>query len=260
MDYNDFHELRVEREADVLTVGLEKPGNGRKHSELSRLFAQVRADDVKVVVLTGAGEAFMPHADMQWYASVGEQEWLQLMREGKRLIRDMVELPQPIVVGLNGDAVGLGASIASFGDIIVASEDAVITDRHLAMGLVAGDGGALSFPLSMGVHRAKAFYLLSRPMSAHDLLDAGVVTTVVPRDQLDEAVREVVEQLVALPREALQWTKMVLNRQYQLSMLLGAEASLGHEGWSWHLQQAQASHLEIQRRAREETRRERKEP
>jgi enoyl-CoA hydratase/carnithine racemase len=97
-------------------------------------------------------------------------------------------------------------------------------------------------------------------MSAHDLLDAGVVTTVVPRDQLDEAVREVVEQLVALPREALQWTKMVLNRQYQLSMLLGAEASLGHEGWSWHLQQAQASHLEIQRRAREETRRERKEP
>jgi enoyl-CoA hydratase len=90
------------------------------------------------------------------------------------LIRDMVELPQPIVVGLNGDAVGLGASIGSFGDVIVAAENAVITDRHLAMSLMPGDGGALSFPLSMGLHRAKAFYLLSKPVTARELNEAGV--------------------------------------------------------------------------------------
>jgi enoyl-CoA hydratase/carnithine racemase len=250
--YDGYRELRLEREGDVLTVGLEKPGNGEKHTELSRLFAEVRADDVKVVVLTGAGDAFMPHANMQWYASVGERDWLRLMREGKWLIRDMVELPQPIVVGLNGDAVGLGASIASFGDVIVAADTAVMSDRHLAMSLVAGDGGALSLPLSMGVHRAKAFYLLNKPMTAHELLEAGVVTTVVPRERLDDAVREVVEQLLSQSREALQWTKMVLNRQYQMSLLLGADSSLGHEGWSWHLADAQRDHREIQRRAREE--------
>jgi enoyl-CoA hydratase/carnithine racemase len=85
MRYADYQELRVRREGDVLTVGLRKPGNGRKHTELSRLFAEVRADDVRVVVLTGEGDAFMPHADMRWYASVGEQDWLQLMREGKWL-------------------------------------------------------------------------------------------------------------------------------------------------------------------------------
>jgi hypothetical protein len=65
-------------------------------------------------------------------------------------------------------------------------------------------------------------------------------------------VREVVDQLLSQPREALQWTKMVLNRQYQLSVLLGGDASLGHEGWSWHLAEAQRDHREIQRRARGE--------
>jgi enoyl-CoA hydratase/carnithine racemase len=57
MRYEDYQELRVRREGDVLTVGLRKPGNGRKHAELSRLFAEVRADDVRVVVLTGEGDA-----------------------------------------------------------------------------------------------------------------------------------------------------------------------------------------------------------
>lgn len=252
MDYQSYRELRVQRDGDVLTVGLEKPGNGEKHTELSRLFAEVRADDVRVVVLTGAGDQFMPHANMQWYAGVGERDWLRLMREGKWVIRDMVELPQPVVVALNGDAVGLGASIASFADIIVAAETATMTDRHLAMSLVAGDGGALSLPLSMGVHRAKAFYLLNRPMTARELHEAGVVTTVVPRAELDGAVGQVVQQLLSQSREALQWTKMVLNRQYQMSLLLGGEASLGHEGWSWHLADAQRDHREIQRRARDE--------
>ena len=252
MDYAGYRELRVEREGDVLTVGLEKPGNGEKHTELSRLFAEVRADDVRVVVLTGAGTEFMPHANMQWYASVGERDWLRLMREGKWLLRDMAELPQPIVVALNGDAVGLGASIASFADVIVAAEEATMTDRHLAMSLVAGDGGALSLPLSMGVHRAKAFYLLSKPLTARELHEAGVVTEVVPRDRLDEAVRAVVETLLAQSREALQWTKMVLNRQLQHSLLLGNEVSMGHEGWSWHLADAQRDHETIKRRARGE--------
>jgi hypothetical protein len=65
-------------------------------------------------------------------------------------------------------------------------------------------------------------------------------------------VREVVEQLLAQSREALQWTKMVLNRQYQLSVLLGGDASLGHEGWSWHLADAQRDHEAIKQRARDE--------
>lgn len=252
MRYDSYTELRVERTGDVLTVGLEKPGNGAKHTELSRLFAEIRSDDVRVVVLTGAGNDFMPHANMQWYASVGERDWLRLMREAKWLIRDLVELPQPVVVALNGDAVGLGASIASFADIIVAADTATMTDRHLAMSLVAGDGGALSLPLSMGVHRAKAFYLLNRPLTAQELMESGVVTQVVPRAELEDAVQRVVDELLSQSREALQWTKMVLNRQYQLSVLLGAEASLGHEGWSWHLADAQRDHDAIKRWAHDE--------
>ncbi|HEX9833746.1 MAG TPA: enoyl-CoA hydratase/isomerase family protein [Mycobacterium sp.] len=240
--YAKFRELDVQRDGDVVTVRICHPGNGEEHTEFSRLFCEIRSDDVKVVVLTGEGDTFMPLADMRWYASVGEGDWLRLMREAKWLLRDMVELPQPIVVGLNGAAVGLGASIASFGDIIVAAEGATFGDSHLAMDLVAGDGGCLTLPLSIGVHRAKSFYLLGQTLSAQELFDAGLVTKVVPRDQLDNAVAAVVDRLLEMPREALQWSKMALNRLNQLSVLLGAEASLGHEGWSWHLAQAQRKH------------------
>jgi enoyl-CoA hydratase len=240
--YEKFRELDVQRDGDVLTIRILRSGNGEEHSEFSRLFCEIRSDDVKVVVLTGEGNSFMPLADMRWYATVGERDWLRLMREAKWLLRDMVELPQPIVVGLNGAAVGLGASLASFGDIIVAAEGASFGDSHLAMDLVAGDGGCLTLPLSIGVHRAKEFYLLRQTLTAQQLFDAGLVSKVVPRDQLDDAVAEVVDKLLELPREALQWTKMALNRLNQLSVLLGAEASLGHEGWSWHLAGARQKH------------------
>jgi enoyl-CoA hydratase len=251
IDYADYERLGVERRGDVLVVRIQHPGNGAEHTELSRLFCQVRADDVKVVVITGVANTFMPLADMTWYASVGEEDWLRLMREGKWLLRDLADLPQPVVVGLNGPAVGLGASIATLADVIIAADDASMSDAHVTMGLVAGDGGAMTFPLSMGLHRTKAFYLMNQTLSAKELHDAGVVAEVVPREQLEDRVLAVAEEIAAAPSEALQWTKMVLNRGLQMSLLLGAEASMGHEGWSWHLRTAQDKHSALQPRGAE---------
>lgn len=115
------------------------------------------------------------------------------------------------MVGLNGDAVGLGASIGSFGDVIVAAENAVITDRHLAMSLVPGDGGALSFPLSMGRALGQGVLPAQQADDSPGTKRSRCGTSVVPRDQLNAAVAEVVAQLLAQPRETLQWTKMVLK-------------------------------------------------
>ncbi|HEV8625725.1 MAG TPA: enoyl-CoA hydratase-related protein [Acidimicrobiia bacterium] len=240
MRLDDYRRLGVERDGDVLRVTMRGPGDGVEHTEWSRLFADVRGSDVRVVVITGVGEVFMPLADMAWYATVEEAEWLRLMREAKWLLSDMAALPQPIIMAMNGDAVGLGASILSYGDIIVAAEGAKISDAHMSMGLVAGDGGTMSLPLSMGLHRAKQFYLLGEPLTAEQLHEMGVVARVVPRGDLDKAVAEVTDHLLSLPDEALQWTKMTLNRTLQLSTLLTAEPALGHEGWSWHLRTAQA--------------------
>jgi enoyl-CoA hydratase len=246
ISYDEFRELKVERSGDILTVTIEKPGNGHEHTELSRLFGQIRHDDVAVVVLTGVGDYFMPLADMSWYATVDQSDWQRLMREGRWLIRDMVELPQPIVVSLNGDAVGLGASIMSFADVIIAASGVTIRDAHISMGLVAGDGGVLSFPLSMGVHRAKAFYLLGQSLTAEELHASGVIAEVVPRDSLDARVREVALQLASQPHEALQWTKAALNRAAQLALVTG-DSALTYEGWSWHLPPAQANHDRLRR-------------
>jgi enoyl-CoA hydratase/carnithine racemase len=246
MNYVEFEELDVAVDGPVLIVTMQRPGNGREHTELSQLFSTVRSDrDIAVVVLTGVGDTFMPLADMSWYATVDEDDWLRLMREAKWLLRDMVELPQPIVVAMNGDAVGLGASILTFGDVIIAADGATIRDSHISMALVAGDGGAISLPLSIGLHRTKAFYLLNQTLDARELLACGVVAEVVDRDAVLPRAVAVARELAALPREAVQWTKAAINRPAVQAVAAGADGALGHEGWTWHLQQAQQRHVAI---------------
>jgi enoyl-CoA hydratase/carnithine racemase len=241
-NYGSYEAIDVDRVGDVLTITLlgGTTSHPVEHTELSQVFSDIRSDDVRVVVLTGTGDYFLPLAPMDWFAGVDEVEWLRLLREAKWLIDDMLALRQPLIVAMNGDAVGLGASIVSCGDIIVAVEGCTITDSHVSMALVAGDGGTSTFPLSMGVHRAKQFYLLNQAITAEELHDMGIVARVVTKEQFAGEVAEMAATLSKLPSEAVQWTKASLNRLPRLSALLGLDSSVGHEGWSWHLQASQA--------------------
>lgn len=242
--YDDYSAVKVRRDGDVLTVTLNRPDHknaftAEMHTEFTRLFHDIRSDDVRVVVLTGAGEHFSVAADLQWYAGIDENEWLRLMREAKWIVHDMLAIPQPIVVAMNGDAIGLGSSIVSLADFVVAVEGATLADHHAAMGLVCGDGGAMTYPLSMGLQRAKEFFMLGREFTASELKEMGVFTEVVPRTDLDSAVDQITEKLLQVPREAMQWTKTTLNRMAQFSSFLSTDYALGHEGWSWHLPPSQ---------------------
>lgn len=243
-DYSDYKKIQIERKGRVLTLTLnDGDRNGfsdRMHTECSKLFNEIRADDdASVVVLTGAGDYFSIAAEMGWYSSISAADWMRLMREAKQIVHDMLALPQPLVIRMNGDAMGLGSSLVSLGDFIVAAEGARLGDHHVQMGLVCGDGGAMTLPFSMGMQRAKEFFMLGREFTVEELHQIGVVTKVAPLEKLDEAVAEVVEKLLRSPKEALQWTKATLNRMVQFSDFIGTDYSLGYEGWSWHLDPSQ---------------------
>jgi enoyl-CoA hydratase/carnithine racemase len=79
--------------------------------------------------------------------------------ERRRIVQNMLDVEQPIIGAINGDAVGLGATIALLCDIIVASETARFADTHVKVGVVAGDGGAVIWPLLIGPARAKEFLM-----------------------------------------------------------------------------------------------------
>src|SRR5690606_14949568 len=147
------------------------------HSQLELLWHEV-ADDASVgaILLTGSGRAFCAGADMK--ARAGEPP-LPLARSfvhAKRLLAEMLEVEQPIVGAINGDAVGLGASLALACDIIVADERARFADTHVKnMGVVAGDGGTVIWPLMMGIHRAKEYLLLGDFLPAAEAARLGMI-------------------------------------------------------------------------------------
>jgi enoyl-CoA hydratase len=240
IDASKFEHLGLRREGDVLTVVILRR-NQRAHTELSRVFAELRADPARVVVLTGEGDSFLGPVNVAEYVTVDEHVWQRTMREARWMIRDALDLPQPLVVALNGDGIGLGASLMSVADIVVAAAGCVIGESHVEMGIAAGDGGTLTFPFLLGIHRAKRFFLLNERITVEELQQLGVVTRVVPREHLGDAVREVTDRLLQLPSPALEWTKASVNRVLQLSAFMGVDSAAGLEGWSWHLEAARAS-------------------
>jgi enoyl-CoA hydratase/carnithine racemase len=198
-----------------------------------------------VVILTGENDSFLGLPNLPEFAAVDEHAWQRLMREGKALVRDSLEIPRILVVALNGDAVGLGASILSVADFVVAASGTTVRESHLRMGIAAGDGGTLTMPVLLGLHRAKRMFLLDESFSVEDLCELGVAYEVVERDALLDAARRLASRLLELPRPALEWAKASLNRVLHQAVLVGLDSAIAHEGWSWHLEASQSQIAEL---------------
>lgn len=243
MGYDRYERLAIDREGDVLIIKLNRPQQQNAvdavmHTEFSTIFTEVRSDPARVIVITGAGDWFCHAGDFDWYVTIEEQEWLKVMREGKWIIHDSMTVPQPIIIALNGPALGFGCTLVGLGDIVIAAEGARLGDHHAGYGVVSGDGGAMLHPFSMGLMRAKQLYLMNRELTAQELEQTGIVAKVVPADQLMAETMRIANELAALPAEGLQWTKWTLNRMLQFSTMMTIDGSLGHQGWSWHLEPA----------------------
>jgi enoyl-CoA hydratase len=187
------------------------------HAEIAPLFRRISADrSVSVVVLTGSGDkAFCAGADfggMQDNLEVGyEDGFPDLMIGSADVVRSQLAIPQPVIAAINGDAIGLGATIALFADIVYMAEEARIADPHVKAGLVAGDGGAILWPLLLGVHRGKEFLFTGDLMSADEAGRLGLANYVVPRAELDQAAGAMATRLARAPRSAIQFNKRLAN-------------------------------------------------
>jgi enoyl-CoA hydratase len=118
----------------------------------------------------------------------------------------------PIVVALHGPAVGLGASIALLCDAVVMGRSATIADPHVRVGIVAGDGGTVAWPLAVGPMLAKRYLLTGDPVSADEALRIGLITEVVDDSAVDDAALAFAKRLAAGAPLAVQYTKQAVNQ------------------------------------------------
>jgi enoyl-CoA hydratase len=129
------------------------------------------------------------------------------------LLTALLELPQPVVAAVQGAAIGLGATLVLACDALVAARVAQLADSHVAVGLVAGDGGAVMWPATVGILRARRHLLTGDPLDAESAHALGLVTDLVeePADVLP-AANALAERIAALPPLAVQLTKRTLVR------------------------------------------------
>lgn len=237
MDYSRYEFIKVEREGKVAIFTLNRPEslnaiNPQLHTELEDIFADVaRDDDVNVVVLTGAGKGFCSGGDVRGMdeGRFGDFKTRMPIRNAKRLIHNMVEVEQPIVAAVNGHAIGLGATLALFCDVIIASESAKFGDPHVRVGLVAGDGGAVIWPLLCGLAKAKEYLMTGDLMSASEAERIGLINHVVPPDEVMPKAMELAQRLANGPTRAIRWTKLSCNKRLRDEVNLVLDASLAVE-------------------------------
>jgi len=240
LDLASYDGLLLEREGKILHVTLNRPDemnslSGDRVMELIRLLQDLVGDtESRVVVITGAGKAFSAGADIALLQEhlTRRAYYTEIVHEVKGLIHALLDCPKPIVAKVNGAAIGLGATIALFSDIIFMADEAVIADAHINVGLVPGDGGTVIWPLLVGLPRAKQFLFTGQRIRGKEAERIGLVNASYPRDQLDEKVVEFAKELEAAPPRILHFTKMALNASLKREVSALLDASFAYEALS----------------------------
>lgn len=184
--------------------------NGELHTALSRVFIDLgERRDIKAIVLTGAGKAFCAGGDIEWMRdAVRNPEQFEIVTwEAKRIVYAMLDCEIPIVGRINGDAVGLGATLALLCDITVMNDTARIGDPHVKVGLNAADGGGFLWPQMIGYGRARELLLTGDLLSAKEAVQLGAIGHALPENEIDAKVDTIVGKLRHGATKAIRWTK-----------------------------------------------------
>lgn len=242
MDYTSYADnnhllVRIENRVAVVTLNRPEVHNAVNHAVhvgLESIFRDLARDpDVGAIVITGAGKSFCAGGDLKGYGNEDERPIDQL-RGTRYLVQEMIGCEAPIIAAVNGTAAGLGATIALLSDVIYMADTARIGDTHVKMGLVAGDGGAVIWPLLIGPHRAKELLMSGKLVSGTEAARMGLINHCVPAESLiDEAVAFATE-LAHGPIAAIRWTKMAINQGIQHSINTTLNFSVAAEHLSAH--------------------------
>jgi 2-oxoglutaroyl-CoA hydrolase len=209
--------LRLERDADVATITLDVPEklnrvSMRARDQLAELFEELgRKEDVRAIVLTGAGEkAFTAGGDIAGFLERGPEELSRLAWN----IAAPERCPKPVIAKLRGYAFGVGLELALACDFRIASADVELALPEVKIGMIPGSGGTQRLARMVGLGRAKDMVMRGRRIDAEEALAIGLVTQVVAPAELDSAVTSLVDELRALSPLALALAKRVLNHAH----------------------------------------------
>jgi 2-(1,2-epoxy-1,2-dihydrophenyl)acetyl-CoA isomerase len=239
--------LRYEVDGPVATITLDRPAVlnaltvGLKTELLGAFRSASRDPSVRAVVLTGAGRAFCAGQDLKERLAPDAAPLAVEVRERYNpIVIAMRRLDLPIVGAINGVAAGAGASLAFACDLRVAAEDASFSLAFGRIGLVPDSGATWFLPRLLGPAKAAELALLGESLSAVDAERFGLVSRIVPADELAGVARDIAIRLAGLAPRALALTKRALDRAWETDL----ETALEDEAWRQGIAGATTDHAE----------------
>jgi enoyl-CoA hydratase/carnithine racemase len=232
-------EIDVAADGPLRVITLNRPGalnavNDPLHTGLARLWPRLSEDhDARAAVLTGSGRAFSAGGDFGYLEELSRDAALRAktIAHGRDLVLGMARCRVPVVAAVNGPAVGLGCSLVALSDVVYMAETAYLADPHVQIGLVAADGGPLTWPLHTSLLLAKEYALTGARISATRAAGMGLANHVVA-DPLSEALA-CAKRIAGLPRQAVESTKRILNLQLERAVLATLDFAMTAEEQSF---------------------------
>ncbi|MED1644421.1 enoyl-CoA hydratase-related protein [Brevibacillus agri] len=225
---NQWDHLRVEKnlEKKTATIVLDRPEKMNTlsfiaRSHLSQIFDQLNEDDdVRVIILKGEGtQAFSSGGTIAQFMERHPEELSVLHKNVAAPERS----PKPVIAQLQGYTFGVGLEIAMSCDFRIASETTLLALPEIKLGMIPGSGGTQRIARFAGLGRAKDMIMRGRRIPAAEAYQWGLVTTVVPQENLEQAVSDLVDELVQSSPLALRVLKQVLNASQEGPLSAGLE-------------------------------------
>jgi len=207
--------------------------NGHTHEQFVDLFHAIGSDrDNRVVILTGAGNAFMETINPEGFDFFTPQGYDKIYREGRKVLMNILDIEVPMIAAVNGP-VRLHSEYILLADIVLATPATVFQDKpHFEIGVASGDGVHLLWQEAIGTIRGRYFILTRQELDAQTVQAWGAVNEIVPANKLIERAREIGEALAKLPPLTSKYTRIAMTQKLRRIIDEGVTLGLALEGIS----------------------------
>lgn len=209
-------DVETAREGAVLTITLNRPDSynaftSSLHAALHAALEEAAAEDVRAVVITGAGKGFCAGQDLSEFRGLDRDVGQHLEATYHPNVRAIRGLEKPVIAAVNGAAAGAGLSLACLCDYRIAADNAAFVPGFIGIGLIPDSGGSYFLARLLGPSRAFTWMTTNRRLSAAEALAWGLIDEVVEADQLGARTAELAAAYAAAPTRGIAMTKRLFD-------------------------------------------------
>ena len=221
--------MEVKKEDGIVTLTINNPPMNVFNTELllqmGKIFDELeKEEDVDVIIITGAGKAFVAGADIKEMSVKNPGQASEFSKLGQSVLSRIENFPKPVIGAVNGFALGGGTELAMCCDIVVASENAKFGQPEVGLGVIPGFGGTQRLPRLVGKNKAKELIFTGSIIDANEALRIGLVNIVVKHEGVMDATKKIAEKIKSNAPVAVKLSKELINKDVDLSHALSLEA------------------------------------